>query len=163
MTQVATAFRQVIVRSILASAILLVWAFRIHADEIPAFDDLAVRARDIHWCFDSIRQSDGKLRFELSRNVMGMLWRTIDGVNDLTGVCNYKQTLILTPAASLEIKGRRFVLLLKPIANPFGTDQVTFNVWKRVGQSSRGEDTAFCSTVLAIGKEGQFIVVSGEE
>jgi hypothetical protein len=122
--------------------LLLLGATWLHAQ--PAIlDSPTFHKSDTAFFFDSISYDHGEWRFGLSRNAMGMLWRTIDGKEDVTGVCNYRQTLVVSKSASLEIKTRDFSVFFRPrnLEGPVGQASLDYQagywVWKRMGPSQR--------------------------
>jgi hypothetical protein len=117
---------------------------------------------DMLFFFDSISYDHGKWQFELSRNSMGMLWRTINGKDDVTGVCSYKQTLIVPKSSTFELKTQDMAIHFSPAApSPFDDGRPAFIVSKRIGRHSHfavgGE--AF----LEIGDTGKWSIGSGED
>jgi len=93
-----------------------------------------VTAADMRFFFDSISYNHGKWEFELSRNSMGMLWRQINGKDDVTGVCSYKQTLVVPKSSTLELKIHDMAIRFKPVPpSPFDDGRPEFEVSKRFG------------------------------
>jgi hypothetical protein len=121
---------------------LLLGATRLHA-EPKILDSPTFHKSDSAFFFDSISYDHGNWHFELSRNAMGMLWRTIDGEKDVTGTCNYRQTLVVPKSASLEIKTRDLSIFLRPrnLEGPVGQARLDYQagywVWKRIGPGKR--------------------------
>jgi hypothetical protein len=111
--------------------------------ESAILDSPTFHKSDSAFFFDSISYDRGEWRFELSRNAMGMLWRTVDGKEDVTGVCNYRQTLVVPKSASLEIKNRDISILFRPrnLEGPVGQASLDYRagywVWKRIGPGKR--------------------------
>jgi len=93
---------------------------------------------------------------------MGMLWRTIDGKDDVTGVCSYKQTLVVPRSSSLEIKGREIAILFRPGERPaqYGDQpgEVTYRVWKRGGEIGKAYGEDFCASRFTISDGGSWDV-----
>ena len=121
-------------------------------------DSPYVEKADVLFFFDSISFSQGNWRFKLSDNSIRLLWRTIDGDRDATGVCDYEQTLIVPKSASLEIKGKDVGVLLQPVPPGVGRT-AAFTVSIRFG---RGKKYSIAGeTLLDIDKNGHWRVGTG--
>jgi hypothetical protein len=128
----------------------------VRAEPTPLDSQLAGKS-DMAFFFDSISYADGKWRFELSRNAMGMLWRTVKGKDDVTGVCNYKQTLVVWKSSTLEIKAKGISILFRPAELPDSKGQPAFKVWKRTGTDDPNVEGVWApSAVLVIGDDGSW-------
>jgi hypothetical protein len=153
---------------LLLTIILLIGCkIELFAESTP-LDSRIVHRSDLNFFFDSVSYEHGKWHFELSRNSMGMLWRTIDGKDDLTGVCSYKQTIVVPKSSSLEIKTRDISILFRP-DNPEGFGgqadfryQAGYRVWKRIGQDKHTVgDNVYASYVMA-DMDGRIEVNTGD-
>jgi hypothetical protein len=133
---------------------LLLGVDRVRAEPTPLDTRLFSKA-DLRFFFDSVTFDHGKWRFELSQNSMGMLWRTIDGEHDVTGVCSYRQTLVVPETSSVELKTRDISILFRP-NNPENTVgqgppryQAGYVIWKRLKSDKQPipEDMLYASSI----------------
>jgi hypothetical protein len=147
---------------LLASLILSLCSDWTHAESTPLDSRSShVNKSDVLYFFDSISFENGKWRFALSRNSMGMLWRTIDGKDDVTGVCNYHQTLVVPKSSSLEVKNKDIAILFRPSEPAIERDPAAYTVWLRIGNGDHSTGRGGYATVLELRTDGAWGICQG--
>jgi hypothetical protein len=118
---------------------------------------------DLTFFFDCISFQNGEWHFTLSKNSVGLLWRTIDGKKDFTGVCDYNQTLVVSKSASLELRNRDISIRLLPADPGLPNDPAAYYVWLRIGAGTNALYRGGYATVLEEESNGSWVVGNGED
>ncbi|MEJ0000014.1 MAG: hypothetical protein WDO13_13090 [Verrucomicrobiota bacterium] len=144
----------------------LSWCFipTISAEPVPSDAVInPVKRSDLNYFFDSISCEKGVWKFALSRNAEGMSWRKIDGKDDVTGVCDYKQTLVVPESASLKVGNKSIAINFAP--TDVGDPKIAaYNVWIVVTMGTHSVLRGGNATVMSANKiHGTISIIRGED
>jgi hypothetical protein len=137
------------------------------AQEPFATDDYRISHADVAYFFDSISFDKGIWRFGLSKNSVGMQWRTNPNPStqwppnsktpDAVGICKYKQTLIVPDGTFLEISGKDFsITFLRSVPGDY-----TVRAQLKAGFRDSFKNRTREATDLDAKSDGTFMVIIG--